>query len=156
MLTLICVLHLWIYFVIKKCKERPAKSNFWRKNCTMSLSAKSLWLRAVLVNFKFSENVAFSIVATRKIPGAEDCRAGNSLICSFRSNQMSDCERFAQIAQDKWATMSESLRSLISKDWLWANCSGRSWQMSDREQFAQVTHDKWANEQFTQKSLAKI
>ena len=28
-------------------------------------------------------------------------RAGNLLIRSFRSNQMSDCERFAQIAQDK-------------------------------------------------------
>ena len=25
----------------------------------------------------------------------------HSLICSFRSNQMSDCEQFAQIAQDK-------------------------------------------------------
>ena len=32
------------------------------------------------------------------------------LICSFHSNQMSDCERFAHIAQDKWATVSESLR----------------------------------------------
>ena len=40
-------------------------------------------------------------------------RAGNLLIRSFRSNQMSDCERFAQIAQDKWATVSESLRSLM-------------------------------------------
>ena len=44
-------------------------------------------------------------------------RAGNlliwsSLIRSFRPNQMSDCERFAQIALDKWATVSESLRSL--------------------------------------------
>ena len=36
----------------------------------------------------------------------------SSLIRSFRSNQMSDFERFAQIAQDKWATVSESLRSL--------------------------------------------
>ena len=45
------------------------------------------------------------------------CRAGNSLICSslirsFCSNQMNDCERFAKIAQDKSATVSESLRSL--------------------------------------------
>ena len=37
-------------------------------------------------------------------------RAGNLLIRSFRSNQMSDSKRFAQIAQDKWATVSESLR----------------------------------------------
>ena len=52
------------------------------------------------------------------------------LICSFSSNQMSNCERFAQIAQDKWVTVSESLRSLISNEWQWANRTGCSWQMS--------------------------
>ena len=31
--------------------------------------------------------------------------SSHSLICSDCSNQMSDCERFAQIAQDKWATV---------------------------------------------------
>ena len=33
-------------------------------------------------------------------------------ICSFahRSDQMSDCERFPQITQDKWATVSDSLQ----------------------------------------------
>ena len=40
------------------------------------------------------------------------------LIHSFRSNQMSDCERFTQMAQDKWATMSESLRSLTKNEWM--------------------------------------
>ena len=67
------------------------------------------------------------------------CRAGNSLICSslirsFCSNQMSDCERFAKIAQDKSATVSESLRSLRSlktNEWPWANRSCRSSKMSD-------------------------
>ena len=54
---------------------------------------------------------------------------------------MSDCEQFAQIAQEKWATMSESLR-LLKK-------------MSYCEQFAQVAQDKWANEQFAQKMLSK-
>ena len=39
-------------------------------------------------------------------------RAENLLIRSFCSNQLSDCERLAQIAQDKWATVSDSLRSL--------------------------------------------
>ena len=34
------------------------------------------------------------------------------LICSFRSNQMNNCEWFAQITQDKWVTVSKSLRSL--------------------------------------------
>ena len=50
----------------------------------------------------------------------------HSLNCSFCSNQMSDCERFAQ---DKWAP--------------WANRSGLSYQKSDCEQMAQVAYDKW-------------
>ena len=54
-------------------------------------------------------------------------RAGNSLICSFYSIQMSNCEQFAQIAQDKWAT----LRSLRGNKRPWANRSGCSRQMSD-------------------------
>ena len=68
----------------------------------------------------------------------------HSFICSFSSNQMSDCERFAQITHDKWVTVSKSLRSLKTNEWPWANRSGCSWQMSDHERFAQVTHDKWA------------
>ena len=38
-------------------------------------------------------------------------------IRSDRSRQMSDCEQIAQVAQRKWATVSESLRSL-KKIWL--------------------------------------
>ena len=34
-------------------------------------------------------------------------------IHSDRSRQMSDCERIAQVAQAKWATVSDSLRSLM-------------------------------------------
>ena len=52
---------------------------------------------------------------------------------------MCDCERFAQIAQDKCSTVSESLRLLKTA----------------RERFAQVAHDNWANEQFAKKTLAK-
>ena len=37
-------------------------------------------------------------------------------ICSDRSRQMSDCERIAQVVQDKWATMSDLLRSLMIND----------------------------------------
>ena len=44
---------------------------------------------------------------------------------------MSDCERIAQIAQDKWATVSESLRSLKTNERPWAIRSGRSEEMSD-------------------------
>ena len=82
-------------------------------------------------------------------------RAGNLLICSFSSNKMSDCELFTQIAQDKWATMSESLRLLRGNERPWANCSGHSRQMRDHERFAQVAQRKWANERFAQKNLAK-
>ena len=64
------------------------------------------------------------------------------------------CERFAQIAQDKWVTVRESLRSLKTNEQPWANGSGRSWQMSNHEQFAQVPHDKWTNELFAQKKFA--
>ena len=44
---------------------------------------------------------------------------------------MSDCERFILIAQDKWASVSESLRSLRGNEQLWAIRSGRSEKMSD-------------------------
>ena len=79
------------------------------------------------------------------------CRVGNllnhsSLIWSKSLILMSHCERFAQNAPDKWAAVSESLRSLMTKEQPWANRSGRSWQKSDREQFAQVDHVKRANE----------
>ena len=45
--------------------------------------------------------------------------------CSGRSEEMSDREQFAQVAQDKWATVSKSAQK------------------------------KWANERFAQKMLAK-
>ena len=80
-------------------------------------------------------------------------RAGNSLICSSLrsfdhslillksierlwairsdcSRQMSDCEWIAQVAQDKWAIVSESLKSLMKNEQLWAIRSGGSWLMS--------------------------
>ena len=83
-------------------------------------------------------------------------------ICSDRSGQMSDCERIAQVSHDKEATVSESLRSLMTKE--------------QHKRFAQGAHDKrankripwffWANhsfaflltknEQFAQKKLTKI
>ena len=61
-------------------------------------------------------------------------------IRSDRSRQMSDYERIAQVAQEKWVTMSDLL--------------SRSREMSNPEQIAQVAHDKWANELFAQKMLA--
>ena len=65
-------------------------------------------------------------------------RAGNSLISlksnerpranrSGRSEEMSDCEWIAQVAQDKWATVSKLLRWLMTNEQPWAIHSGRSW-----------------------------
>ena len=71
-------------------------------------------------------------------------RAGNSLFRTFRSNQMSNCDRFTQIAQDKWVTMSKLLRLVRGNEQPWANPSGRSRQMSDCERISQVVQDKWA------------
>ena len=54
---------------------------------------------------------------------------------------MSDRERIAQVAQRKWATVSDSLRSLRGNEL----CEG----------IAYFVHQKWGNEQFAQKILAK-
>ena len=39
------------------------------------------------------------------------------LICSDCSDQMSNCEQFTQIAQDKWDTVRKELRLLIRVEW---------------------------------------
>ena len=51
--------------------------------------------------------------------------------CSSRSEEMSDREQIAQIAQRKWATVSESLRPLKTNERPWAIGSGRSEEMSE-------------------------
>ena len=71
-------------------------------------------------------------------------RVGNSFICSF-----------TQIAQDKWANVSDLLRSLRTNEQMWANHSGCSWQRSECELFAQVAQDKWADERNAWFFLAK-
>ena len=50
---------------------------------------------------------------------------------SGRSEEMSDRERIAQVAQRKWATVSKSLRSLKTNEQPWAIHSGRSEEMSE-------------------------
>ena len=59
-------------------------------------------------------------------------------ICSF-----AHCS-FAQIAEIKWATVSDTLRLLRTNERLWANRSGRSCIKSDHEKITQVAHDNWA------------
>ena len=64
-----------------------------------------------------------------------------------QQNQGWEFPHSLKLAQDKWAAVSNSLRSLRTNDRPWAHCSGRSWQKSDCKQFAQVAHSKRANEQ---------
>ena len=59
----------------------------------------------------------------------------------------------AQITQIQWATVSDSLRSLRTNEWLWAICSGCSWYKWANYFFALLpTKNKW----FAQKYLTKI
>ena len=68
-------------------------------------------------------------------------KISESLISSFLVSDVSEslrsltknerCERITQVAHQKWATMSDSLRSLRGNERLWANCSGRSPKISE-------------------------
>ena len=68
------------------------------------------------------------------------------------------CERIAQVAHQKWATMRYSLRSLRGNERLWANRSGRSPKMSEWMNHSffwancSFAHFWTKNEQFTWKS----
>ena len=63
-------------------------------------------------------------------------------LISLKSNE--ECEWIAQVAHQKWATMSDSLRSLRGIERSWENCSGRSFL--DKKQ-AIRSEIKWANSQ---------
>ena len=66
---------------------------------------------------------------------------------------------FGQNPKNLRATMSDSLRSVLTKERPWANCSGCSYLKSDLERFAQVAHNKratWANCSKTSDSLEEI
>ena len=60
---------------------------------------------------------------------------------------------FAHFAQIKWATVSDSLRSLKTNEWPWANRSGHSEVMSNHEWITQVAQDKWATMSDSLRSL---
>ena len=53
----------------------------------------------------------------------------SKLLRSLTKNER--CERIAQVAHQKWVTMSDLLRSLRGNERLWANCSGCSPKMSE-------------------------
>ena len=51
--------------------------------------------------------------------------------CSGRSPKMSNVSEIAQVAHQKWATVSYLLKPLTNNEQPWANCSGRSPKMSE-------------------------
>ena len=63
--------------------------------------------------------------------------------CSDHSDQMRDCERFAHIAQDQWATVRKLLRSLMTNEWRWAIRLSREW--ANPSFFKQITHFSFAH-----------
>ena len=69
-------------------------------------------------------------------------RAGNLLICSF-----------TQIAQIKWVTVSDSLRSLKTNEQLWVNCSGLGIRSFAHRSFAHFAQIKWVTVSASLRSL---
>ena len=65
---------------------------------------------------------------------------------------MRDCEQFAQIAQDKWATVSDSLRSLMINERM-SDLLKKIWQKNLKSSFLVCfkygfLFKKWANRSF--------
>ena len=93
----------------------------------------------------------------------------NSLIPSFLVSDVSEslksltknerCEQIAQVAHQKWATMSNSLRLLTKNERPWTNRSGRSPKMSESLVFwanRSLAHFFSKNKRFTQKTIVRI
>ena len=97
----------------------------------------------------------------------------NSLIPSFLMSDVSKslraltknerCEPIAQVAHQKWATMSDSLRSLTKNERPWMNRSGCSPKMSEWanhsffcKKRAIRSENRWANSQPWQKDIAPL
>ena len=96
-----------------------------KKSKTLFFSMFYIWF-FILTN----ERIAYSLFS------GERCE------CSLRLPTKNErCERIAQVAHQKWVTMSDSLRSLRGNE----RC----------EWIAHFAHEKWANERFAQKMLAK-
>ena len=154
-----------MYIVVGSWKESDEKKDITYKTTplwlTKDMISTKYKLAQFLGRFPFKEHfkyIIFSVQRLRELLGNKiqiirlwyllmqrdelhiDAGMG---IRSFCSNQISNCERVAQIAQDKWATGSKSLRSLRGNEWPWANRSGHSEEMSDRARIAQVAQDKW-------------
>ena len=137
-----------------------------RGNERMSDLLIKFWLKKskilfyyVLLQFlkKFIEkwvNHSFLLISSFLVSDVSD-----SLI-SLKSNER--CERIAQFAHQKWATMSNLLRSLRGNERSWANHSGRSPKMSEwvNRSFLWVNcsfaHFWIKNEQFARKSNERI
>ena len=109
---------------------------------------KLMWIRIQIPTCLAKERKLFSSKSSPTVfSGLGIFSLAYCLLALWLRVRLLNCEQFTQINQDKWVTVSESLRSLMSNEQPWVNSSSRKWQMSDCEQFAQVAHDRWTNEQ---------
>ena len=120
-------------FVEKLYLNFDVKKHVELKKCT----SKVINFSTVIARCRFNvlqKMRGLYLIGVKRI-GRIYCNQGwefaHSLICSFRSNQMSNCEWLAQIAQDKWTTVTKSLRSLKTNERPWASRSGCSEEMSE-------------------------
>ena len=115
-------------------KEWFAQKNWWPNsqpwyhnhflNVLCSISNVYIF---ILINLKLNTHVLWP--SARGVEPADLYQGFNEWLWAIRSDRsgpMSNCERFAQISQDRWVTVNESLRSLMTKEQPWGNRSGCS------------------------------
>ena len=93
----------------------------WRITLHHFQICQKMFIRSYVQGWEF----AHSLIAHRLICSFAH-RSFAHLLKSLWSNK-----RLAQIAQDKWATVSKSLRLLRTNEPPWANSSGTSWKKSE-------------------------
>ena len=129
--TLLCNMHCTLVHCLKLKLLFGKIPDLWEENISYEIAELSVLqfnlFRSMTTTTR--QNVKWlGLVAELGICSFAHSLIAHSLICS---NQMSDCERFAQITQGKWANVSKLLWSLKTNERPWANRSGRAWQMRD-------------------------
>ena len=133
----------WVFIsIVLILQELKTRMSYPFECCWMNEIHQGWELAHSFIAHSLIRSFAHSLIAHSLICSFAHCSFAHLLI-SLKSNerlwairsdcsrQMSDHERIAQVAQRKWATVSESLRSLKTNEWPWAICSGRSEEMSE-------------------------
>ena len=107
------------------CNGRVRVSIVNRHECMLDI-----WARIPGLSNGMTEGLEICSFAHRSLAHLLNSLKSNErllAISSDSSRQMSDCERIAQVAQDKSAIASKSLRLLMTNEQPWGIRSGRSW-----------------------------